>query len=645
MEEKKFEILTQIESPDDLKNLSHVELKQLAGEIRGYLVNILPATDSHLASSLGVVELTVALHYIFQTPRDLLIWDVGHQSYVHKLLTGRREALENIRRPGGISGFPVRDESVYDNFGTGHASTSISAALGLAAARDLKGEKHKVVAVIGDGSLSGGMAYEGLNNAGQSGKNLLVVLNDNTISISRTVGGIANYLNMIITNPYYEKVKSEVWDFTAKIPPLTEKIRSLARRTQDSIKTFILPGLFFEDLGLRYFGPINGHDMEELLHILGRIKDLRGPVLLHVLTKKGKGSSAAEKRPAWTRGFNALTREPTGEEEREGIAYSEVFGKTVTQLAEKSDRLCAVTPAMGEETGLNDFREKFPERLFDVGIAEEHAVTFAAGLAAGGNRPVVSLYSTFLQRAFDQMIHDVSLQRLPVIFAIDRAGLVGEDGPTHHGIFDLSYMNPIPNLIISAPKDGQELRNLLYTALMQDREAFAIRYPHLPTPDDVDLAGKFREIGIGEWEIVNSGERIAILAVGSMVAESLRALEILKLHGINPTIVNCRFVKPLDEKLLHRLAHDYKHIYTVEENVLEGGFGQKIADFLQKHGYPDHIYLQTKGIPDKFVEHGSRDYLLDLVGLSSQKLAEWILEAEHIEIDQDLFAQKNQVQK
>jgi 1-deoxy-D-xylulose-5-phosphate synthase len=616
-------VLQSIDSPDDLRDLPKTELIPLADEIRKYLGQIIPHTGGHFASSLGVVELSIALHYVFDTPKDLLVWDVGHQSYVHKILTGRRESIKNIRQFKGISGFCKRSESPYDAFDSGHASTAISAALGLAVARDLKGENHKIVAVIGDGSLTGGLAYEGMNNAGQSGRNLLVILNDNNMSISRSVGAMANYLNAIITNPFYEKIKAEVWDFTGKITPLTEKLRSLARRTQDSIKTFIMPGLFFEDLGFRYFGPINGHDLDELLQILGRIRDLPGPILLHVLTKKGKGHFEAEKYPTQFHGIGPRYKKdktldvPT--------TYTDIFGETLIQLAERSDNLCAITAAMVDGTGLNEFSQKFTERFFDVGIAEEHAVTFAAGMAVSGMRPVVAIYSTFLQRAFDQIIHDVALQKLPVIFTLDRSGLVGEDGPTHHGAFDLSYLNLIPNLIVAAPKDGKELQKLLYTALIQDRLPFVIRYPRDTINQASDINENLQELEIGSWEILKKSKKILILAVGSMVHPSLDAAEILKESGIYPTIVNCRFVKPIDVGLLTQLLLDHSIIFTIEENTLQGGVGSKIASFLAHRESLNQVLLKMKGLPDNFVEQGPRKILLDRVGLSAQKIAEWIL--------------------
>ncbi|GAB4334767.1 MAG: 1-deoxy-D-xylulose-5-phosphate synthase [Calditrichia bacterium] len=616
-------ILEKINYPEDLRRLSPEELVQLSHEVREYLVTVIPEIGGHFASSLGVVELTVALHYLFQTPQDLLVWDVGHQAYAHKILTGRREAIKHIRQMGGISGFLKRQESPYDVFGAGHASTSISAALGLAKARDLKGENHKVVAIIGDGSLTGGMAYEALNNAGQSGTDLLVILNDNNMSISPNVGAIASYLNEIITNPLYQKIKNEVWDLTAKIPPFTNKIRTLARKTQESIKSFILPGMFFEDLGFRYFGPVNGHNMFELLQIIGRIKDLPGPKLLHVLTKKGKGYQEAEEHPDKYHGIKPLNGGGKAAASPR-ISYTEVFGKTMTQLADRSEKICAITAAMCDGTGLNEFREKYPARFFDVGIAEEHAVTFAGGLAAEGIRPVVAIYSTFLQRGFDQIIHDIALQKLPVVFALDRAGLVGEDGPTHHGSFDISYLTLVPDLIVAAPQNGQELRNMLYSALQQDRLPYAIRYPRSTVPDEVDFEAPFEEIPTGKWEELQPGSDLALLAVGSMVSIAREMLPELQRKGLNPGLFNCRFLKPLDEPMLHEILENYPIVVTLEENALPGGFGEKVSAFAIRHGYAGKVKLLQKGLPDEFVEHGSRGQLLDLTGLSAKELSVWL---------------------
>lgn len=622
-----MDILSHIQNPEDVRKLPPEELKQLARELREYLMEIIPTVGGHFASSLGVVELTTALHYVFRTPRDLLVWDVGHQAYAHKILTGRREAIRHIRQLGGISGFLKRDESPYDVFGAGHASTSISAALGLATARDLQGEDYKVVAIIGDGSLTGGLAYEGMNNAGQSGRDMLVILNDNNMSISPNVGAISSYLNAIITNPLYQKIKNEVWDFTAKLPRITDKLRSLARRTQDSIKTFILPGLFFEDLGFRYFGPVNGHDLDELITVLNRIKNLPGPILLHVLTKKGKGFPKAEEHPEKYHGIKPASPAQGKPQEKQFRSYTDIFGKTLVQLAGISEKVCAITAAMCDGTGLTEFAREYPERFFDVGIAEGHAVTFSAGLAANGMRPVAAIYSTFLQRAYDQIVHDVALQKLPVVFALDRGGLVGEDGPTHHGAFDLSYLNAVPDMIIAAPKDGRELRDLLYTAFMQDRSPFALRYPRDKAPDWVDFDESFREIPIGQWEVLESGSDVLILAVGAMVAESRRALPLLRQQGLNPTLVNCRFVKPMDTALLARLLPGHPFVFSVEENSVEGGFGSKIALFLEQNGFSNRLFI--KGIPDKFIEHGPRHQLLELSGLSSAKIAEWILESRN----------------
>ncbi len=637
-----MKILPSINYPQDVRKLSIDELKTLSEEIRDYLVDIIPSIGGHFASSLGVVELTIALHHLYQTPQDLLIWDVGHQAYVHKILTGRKASFRQIRQYGGISGFLKRNESVYDIMGAGHASTSISAALGFATARDLKGENHKVVAIIGDGALTGGLAYEGLNNAGHSEKDFLVVLNDNNMSISPNVGAIAYYLNDIITNPLYQKIKNEVWDLTEKIPPFTNKIRTIARRAQGSIKSFILPGMFFEDLGFRYFGPVDGHNMDELLQILRRVKDLPGPKLLHVLTKKGKGFLEAEQHPAKYHGIKPINATSKEKSTISFQSYTDIFGQTMADLAENNEKVCAITAAMCDGTGLNNFRDKYPERFFDVGIAEEHAVTFAAGLAGGGYRPVVSIYSTFLQRSYDQIIHDVALQKLPVVFAVDRGGLVGEDGPTHHGTLDLSYLNVIPNLIIASPKDGQEFRDLLYTSLSQERLPFAIRYPRDYSPGIVHYDADYQQIPIGSWEILQKGRDVAILAVGSMVKESLDALKVLNNNGIEPTVVNCRYIKPLDVDLLRELLQSHRFVYTLEENALEGGFGHKIAAYIQQNNPEAQIRLKMRGIPDQFVEQGAREILLKKCGLTADNIANWILGDQY---ESSIFSYRNQHRK
>ncbi|HLA38943.1 MAG TPA: 1-deoxy-D-xylulose-5-phosphate synthase, partial [Candidatus Glassbacteria bacterium] len=502
--------LSNIDSPADVKALTLDELRELCGEIREYLVSVVCECGGHLAPNLGVAELTVALHYIYDSPRDRIIWDVGHQCYVHKILTGRREAFSRLRQDGGISGFPNPEESPCDAFIAGHASTSISAALGYATARDLAGKDFSVIAVIGDGSLSGGLAYEGLNNAGASARNLLVVLNDNQMSISPNVGAFSRYLNEIILDPRYNKFKKDIWEVTEKLPVGKAEVRKFARRLEESLKGLVLPGMLFEELGFNYYGPIDGHNLEELIHALKAVKALKGPVLLHVLTKKGKGYEHAEANPTRFHGTPAFDAK-TGHSKSAPIpSYSRFFGEAAVELAEANPRILAITAAMPDGTGLNLFRDRIPQRFFDVGIAEQHAVTFAAGLAKVGARPLVAIYSTFLQRAFDMLIVDVALQNLPVVFGLDRAGIVGDDGPTHNGVFDLSFLSLIPNMIVAAPKDEVELRDLLYTAFLQEQAPFSLRYPR---GSGVGLIRslRFRELPVGSWEYLEEGRDVAVL--------------------------------------------------------------------------------------------------------------------------------------
>ncbi|MFQ5865295.1 MAG: 1-deoxy-D-xylulose-5-phosphate synthase [bacterium] len=614
------EILSTVNSPKDLKDLSIDNLEKLCDEIRKYFVEVITGIGGHFASSLGVVELTVALHYVYDTPKDKLIWDVGHQGYVHKILTGRREALKTIRQYKGISGFLKRSESEYDDFGAGHASTSISAALGFAIARDLKGRDHRVVAVIGDGAMTGGLAYEALNNAGSLKKDILVILNDNQMSISPNVGAISKYLTEITTDPFYNRIKDEIWKLTERMPFGKKKVRRFVRRVEESLKNLIVPGLFFEELGFRYFGPVNGHDLRELIPTLARLKNIRGPKLLHVLTVKGKGVEYAEKDACKFHAVSPPPRQSAGDEKitPKPPSYNEVFTQALIELSEKDDRIVAITAAMAEGTGLVHYQKKFPNRFFDVGIAEAHAVTFAAGLAAEGMRPCAAIYSTFLQRAFDPIIHDTAIQHLPVVFALDRGGLCGADGPTHHGSFDLSYLCLIPTMIVAAPKDGDELRNLLYTAFAQDEAPFAIRYPKDSCIQLTD-GHKFKRLPIGSWEILKQGKDLVILAVGTMVSNALKAAAQLEKAGYSVGVVNCRFVKPVDGNLLKELVKEYELLLTIEENVLSGGFGSQVAQFLL-NSEVEFGQLHHLGLPDNFVEHGSRAILLENIGLSPDQI-------------------------
>jgi 1-deoxy-D-xylulose-5-phosphate synthase len=615
-------ILPRIASPADLKPLAVAELKQLCSEIRDYIVQVVSRTGGHLAPSLGVVELTVALHYLFDSPRDKIVWDVGHQGYVHKVLTGRRDRLPTIRQQGGISGFLRLSESEHDAFGAGHASTAISAALGMATRRDLAGESYHVVAVVGDGAMTGGLAYEALNNAGISGRSLLVVLNDNTMSISPNVGAIARYLTGLTTQPILQKARDEVYHLLEKLPK-GDLAAALTKRMERSVKNVLVPGGLFQALGFHYFGPIDGHDLETVLTVIGRLKEMKGPVLLHVVTKKGRGYSYAEDDPNTYHGvspFDVASGKSAPAKTRKPPAYTNVFADALIEIASTDPRVVAITAAMADGTGLAAYEKRFPDRFFDVGIAEAHGVTFAAGLALHGMRPVAAIYSTFLQRAYDQIIHDVGVQKIPVVFCLDRAGLCGPDGPTHHGVFDLTYLRVVPNFVVAAPKDGVELRNLLYTAVQQTEHPFAIRYPKENAP--ADPAGEpLSLVPIGSWEILEPGEDVALLAVGSMVSGARAAAAILREEaGLRPAVVNCRFVKPMDEDVLAGLAARCRLLATLEENSVHGGFGAGVHERLAELTAAPPRLLHF-GIPDRFVDHGSRDGLFEEIGLLPAQIA------------------------
>ncbi len=615
--------LDTINSPADLKKIPVEELPVLAGEIRERIIGVVSQTGGHLASNLGIVELTIALHYIFDAPEDRIVWDVGHQTYVHKLLTGRREAFHTLRQYGGISGFPKPDESPYDTFNVGHSGTSLSSALGMVEARDKKCRKDKVIVVIGDGAMTAGMVFEGLNHAGDLKKDIIVVLNDNEMSISRNVGAISSYLSKIITGEFYTKVKRETEQLIKNIPRIGTPMLKVAKKAEESVKGLVGPGTLFEELGFRYIGPIDGHRFDHLFPTLENIKRLHGPVLVHVVTKKGKDYPPAESDPASFHGVSSY-------DIRTGVplnkspfpSYTKIFGQTLIRLAERDERIVAISAAMPEGTGLIDFAKRFPDRFYDVGIAEQHGVTFAAGFATGGFHPVVAIYSTFLQRAYDQIVHDVCLQNLPVTFAIDRAGLVGEDGPTHHGTFDISYLRHIPNIVLMAPKDEDELRHMLYTSVHLPGPS-AIRYPR-GAGTGADLSSPFRTIEIGKGEVVlegeGEGEDVAIVALGSMVYPSIRAAEILQRDGIEAAVINARFVKPLDEPLILNFASRYGRIVTVEDGALAGGFGSAVLEVLEKNGITG-ICTKRIGIPDKFVEHGSIRELQRVYGLDAEGIA------------------------
>ena len=609
-------LLDTINSPDDLRQIPEEELPKLADELRETIIETVSKTGGHLAPSLGVVDLTVALHYAFDTPKDKIIWDVGHQAYAHKLLTGRRDRFSTLRQYGGISGFPKREESPYDNFNVGHASTSISAALGMVAARDIKGEEFRVIAVIGDGSISAGLAFEGLNQAGHLKKNLIVILNDNEMSISPNVGALSAYLNRMMTGNFYTKLRQETKQFLQNIPRVGESMFNIAKKAEESIKGFMAPGLLFEELGFQYVGPIDGHRMDHLLETFRNIKDFTWPVLIHVITKKGKGCEFAECNPSQYHGTPPFDPE-TGKaavKKQKVMSYTEVFGQTMVKLAEDSEKVVAITAAMSDGTGLEQFAAQYPDRFFDVGIAESHGVTFACGLAAEGMRPVAAIYSTFMQRAYDQVMHDLCLQNLPVTLALDRAGLVGEDGPTHHGVFDIAYLRHLPNMVLMAPKDENELQHMLKTALEHNGPS-ALRYPRgtgLGVPMDQEL----KLLSVGKGELLQDGDDLVIIAIGNMVRPAQEAGERLKAGGISAAVVNARFIKPLDEELILRLAKKTGRIVTVEEHALQGGFGSAVLECIEDNRLSAVKVLRI-GLPDRFIEHGPQTLLRQKYGLDA----------------------------
>lgn len=608
-------LLDSINSPQDLKMLSLEELPILAHEVRKRIIEVVSRNGGHLSSNLGVVELTIALHYIFDAPRDKIIWDVGHQSYTHKLLTGRRERFHTLRETSGISGFPRMDESPYDSFGTGHSSTSISAALGMIEARDKKGEDFKVIAVIGDGAMNSGLAFEGLNQAGHLKKDLIVILNDNEFSISPNVGALASYLSRIMTGEFYTRIKEETKTILKNIPKVGESMLKVARKAEESFKGLIVPGMLFEELGFEYVGPIDGHRLDILLETLINVKKLIGPTLIHVVTKKGKGYGPAEENPSAFHGTPPFDID-SGRVKKGSIpSYSEVLGSTMIRLAGENKKVIAISAAMPEGTGLDSFAMEFPDRFYDVGIAESHGVTFAAGLASSGFHPVVAIYSTFLQRAYDQVLHDVCIQNLPVTFALDRAGIVGDDGPTHNGVFDFAYMRHIPNMVVMAPKDENELQHMIKTAIQHQGPA-SIRYPR-GKATGVLLDEKIKVLEIGMAEHIRKGEDVIIIAIGVMVNPALEAAQKLEKEGISAGVVNARFVKPLDRELIGNLAKKVKRIVTVEEHVLEGGFGSAVLEYLSTLNITG-LKISRIGLPDSFIEQGSQYYLRKRYGLDSE---------------------------
>jgi len=621
--QEKYPVLSKVDYPSDIRQLSLPQLKQLCSDIREYMVDTISEIGGHFGGGLGAVELTVAIHKVFNTPNDLVVWDTGHQAYPHKILTGRKEALNRIRQFGGISGFLKRSESEYDAFGAGHATTSISAALGMAAARDIRKEDRKVVAVIGDGAMTGGMAYEAMNNSGFLKSDLIVVLNDNNMSIASNVWQISNYFTEMISHPDYNKFKGQIWDLTGKLDQFGDRMRRIAVRLEHGIKAVITPGMLFEALGFRYFGPLNGHNVHQVVKIFEHVKELKGPILIHAITQKGKGYKPAEnhsQRLHASTPFDKLTgqaRKKAGEP----VAYTKIFGNSLVEIIEKNPNVVGITAAMPDGTGLDILKEKIPQNFYDVGIAEEHAITFAAGLATQGIIPVVAIYSTFLQRAFDQIIHDVALQKLHVVFILDRAGLVGADGPTHHGTFDLSYLRIIPGMVIMAPKDEAELRNMVYTAIEHCEGPVAVRYPR-GSALGVKLEDGFSKVEIGKSEKLSDGDDVAILAVGSMVDYAQKSSVILKENGIKCELINMRFIKPLDTKRLDEIAAKHDKIVTLEENNLPGGFGSAVLEYFNDNNFKNDIL--RLGIPDKFIDHGTQAQLHKQIEIDPEGISDHI---------------------
>jgi 1-deoxy-D-xylulose-5-phosphate synthase len=608
-------VLDQIKTSYDVKKLDVEELERLCQELREEILSTVSKTGGHLASNLGVIELTAALHYVFDFPRDKVIWDVGHQSYAHKLLTGRKDRFHTLRQYEGISGFPKRDESPYDAFDSGHSGSSISSALGMAEARRLKGEDARVIAVIGDGSMTAGLAFEGLNQAGHIDQDLIVILNDNEMSISRNVGALSSYLNRLMTGQFVNRFRNDMRGFLETLPGIGKSVLRFAKQAEESFKGLIMPGLLFEELGMKYIGPIDGHRLDHLIETFQNIKKLRGPILVHVITKKGKGYPPAEMNPDRFHGISPFvieTGEPKSNSKNNPISYTEVFGETLCQLARKNRRIVAITAAMQSGTGLEEFSRQFPDRFYDIGIAEQHAVTFAAGLALEGMKPVVAIYSTFLQRAYDQVVQDVCLQNLPVVFALDRGGIVGEDGPTHHGLFDFSYLRHIPNLIVMVPKDENEFQHMIKTAT-ECSVPVAFRYPR-GKGEGVTREVSLQSIDIGRGEVLREGEDILIIAIGVTVSPSLRAAEMLADVGIQAAVINARFLKPLDTNLLCEWSKRTGKVLTVEENVLQGGFGSAVLELFQERGLFS-IQVKRLGVPDIFLEHGPQALLRGKYGI------------------------------
>jgi 1-deoxy-D-xylulose-5-phosphate synthase len=622
---EKYPALSKVNYPSDIRQLHLPELKQLCTDIRNYMVDTISEIGGHFGGGLGTVELTVAIHKVFNTPHDLVVWDTGHQAYPHKILTGRKESLKRIRKYGGISGFLKRSESEYDTFGAGHASTSISAALGMAVAANIKKENRKVVAVIGDGAMTGGMAYEAMNNSGVTKSDLIVVLNDNNMSIAPNVWQLSNYFTEMISHPDYNKFKGQIWELTGKLDQFGDRMRKIAVRLEHGIKAVITPGMLFEALGFRYFGPINGHNLHQVVKIFEHVKNLNGPILVHAITQKGKGYKPAENHSQRLHASTPFDK-VTGKAHKKGNgkpSYTKIFGNALVEIIERNKNVVGITAAMPDGTGLDILKEKIPQNYYDVGIAEEHAVTFSAGLATQGIIPVTAIYSTFLQRAFDQIIHDVALQKLHVVFVLDRAGLVGADGPTHHGSFDLAYLRLIPGMIIMAPKDEAELRNMLFTAVEHCKGPVAIRYPR-GSALGVPLKEGFDRIKVGKSERLSEGKDAAILAVGSMVDFMQQAGEMLKENNINCELINMRFVKPLDTDMIDDISSRHSKIVTLEENNLPGGFGSAIVEYLSEQNLKNDVL--RIGLPDKFVDHGTQAELHNAIGIDPKGIVKRVKE-------------------
>lgn len=614
--------LDKIDTLNLLRKCSDEEINKFGEDIRDFLINKVSITGGHLASNLGVVELTLALHSVFDTCKDKIIWDVGHQTYVHKILTGRAKDFDTLRQYNGLSGFPKRTESIHDHFDTGHSSTSISAALGYAMARDIKNENYSVLAVIGDGALTGGMAFEALNHAGHSDTELIVILNDNEMSISENVGGLSTYLNRLRTDPKYFKAKDEIEHLLTKIPAVGKSMAKTITRAKDSVKHFLVPGVLFEELGFTYLGPVNGHDIKELKIVLNRAKRIKGPVLIHTITKKGKGYAYAEKNPDKYHGigsFNIKTGQ-TNKKVTKEQSYSSIFGQSLVEIANANEKVVAITAAMPSGTGLMDFSIKFPHRFFDVGIAEQHAVTFAAGLAANGMIPFFAVYSTFLQRGYDQIIHDVCLQNLPVVFCLDRSGLVGNDGETHHGVFDLSFLTNIPNLTVMAPKDGIELASMLqYATKLQS--PVAIRYPRGNAPDFSKVSTDYN-VESNTAEVLTDGKDICIIAIGKMVKTAYDVAMTLEKENISCKVINARFAKPIDSKTILHECSSMDNIFVIEDNLIKGGFGSKILEMFNEKKLNTTVKLF--GFPDEFIPHGDTQKLMEIYNLDATSIVKYI---------------------